>query len=183
MSLRGVDGGLRLLDQLAHEGWTGLDRLRSGGGRAPGGSVRIGQDDISALDERLECIPHQRVGTPGHVQEAGTARRRGKDLRHVHEQASARLGHGSGRGHLPEREAQGPHGIGHHLLVPYGDVHVALRAFGDGDREEGGDRPALDEPELAVSQAPFDILRPAEVRLDTPTERRQQGHLRVRQDP
>ncbi len=49
------------------------------------------------------------------------------------------------------------------------------------DREQRGDRPALDDLEAVVDQAPFDVLRAAEVRFDPPAQLREPHDLRVRQ--
>ena len=49
------------------------------------------------------------------------------------------------------------------------------------DREQGRDRPALDDLEAIVDQAPFDVLRTAEVRLDPPAELHQPHDLLIRQ--
>ena len=50
-----------------------------------------------------------------------------------------------------------------------------------GDREQRGDRPALDDLEVVVDQAPFDVLGAAEVRFDPPAQLREPHDLRVRQ--
>ena len=60
------------------------------------------------------------------LQEAGAARRRGQPSGDVDEQATAGLGHGRGGRHLPEREPQGLHRVGHHLLVPDREVDVVV---------------------------------------------------------
>jgi len=52
--------------------------------------------------------------------------------------------------------------------MPDGDVDVVLPVAGRGDGEQGSDRPALDELEAIVDQAPFDVLGAAEVRFDPP---------------
>jgi len=48
-----------------------------------------------------------------------------------------------------------------------------------GDREQRGDRPALDDVEVVVDQAPFDVLRLTEVRFDPPAELREPNDLSV----
>ena len=50
---------------------------------------------------------------------------------------------------------------------------------GRGDGEKGGDRPALDDLEPVVDQAPFDVLRLAEVRFDPPAQLREPQDLRI----
>ena len=62
-----------------------------------------------------------------------------------------------------------------------GYVNVVLPGAGRRDGEQRGDRPALDDPETIVDQAPFDVLRAAEVRLDPPAELRQLHDLGIRQ--
>ena len=62
-----------------------------------------------------------------------------------------------------------------------GDVDVVLPVAGLGDGEQRGDRPALDDLEAVVDQAPFDVLRAAEVRFDPPAEPREPHDLRIRQ--
>jgi hypothetical protein len=51
---------------------------------------------------------------------------------------------------------------------------------GGGDGEQRGDRPALDDLEPIVDQAPFDVLGVAEVRFDPPAQLREPHDLRVR---
>ena len=105
----------------------------------------------------------------------------GQPLGDVDEQSAAGLGHGCGGRHLPEGEPEGLHRVGHHLLMTDGDVDVVLPVAGLGDREQRGDRPALDDPEVVVDQAPFDVLGAAEVRLDPPAQLREPHDLRIRQ--
>ena len=45
-------------------------------------------------------------------------------------------------------------------------VDVVLSVAGLGNGEQRGDRPALDDLEVPVDQAPFDVLGVAEVRFD-----------------
>ena len=61
------------------------------------------------------------------------------------------------------------------------DVDVVLAVAGRRDREQRGDRPALDDLEAIVDQAPLDVLGTAEVRLDPPAELHEPHDLRVRQ--
>ena len=49
------------------------------------------------------------------------------------------------------------------------------------DGEQRRDRPALDDLESIVGQAPFDVLGIAEVRLDPAAELRQLHDVRIRQ--
>ena len=50
-----------------------------------------------------------------------------------------------------------------------------------GDGEQRRDRPALDDLEAIVDQAPFDVLGAAEVRFDPPAQLRESNDLRIRQ--
>jgi hypothetical protein len=61
------------------------------------------------------------------------------------------------------------------------DVDVVLLVALDRNGEQVGDRPALHDLECIVEQAPFDVLRPAEVRFDSPAQLRQPYDLRVGQ--
>ena len=62
-----------------------------------------------------------------------------------------------------------------------GDVDVVLSVAGRGDGEQRGDRPALDDLEAIVDQAPFDVLGTAEVRFDPPAQLREPHDLRIGQ--
>ena len=118
---------------------------------------------------------------PMPVTQAGAAGRRGEQLGDVDEQPPAGLGHRPPRRQLPHRQPQGLHRVGHHLLVTDGDVDVVRLIAGRGDREQRGDRPALDDLELIVGQAPLDVLGLAEVRLDPPAELSEPNDLRIGQ--
>ena len=52
---------------------------------------------------------------------------------------------------------------------------------GRGDGEQRGDRPALDDLEPVVDQAPFDVLGSAEVRFDPPAQLSEPHDLRIGQ--
>src|SRR3954469_2119783 len=86
-----------------------------------------------------------------------------------------------GGGRLPHGEPQGLHGVGHHLLVTDGDVDVVLSVAGRRNREQRCDGPALDDLEAVVHQAPFDVLRAAEVRFDAPAQLSEPHDLLIRQ--
>ena len=73
------------------------------------------------------------------------------------------------------------HGVSHHLLMTDGDVDVVLSVFGRGDGEQRRDRPALNDLEAVVGEAPFDVLGGAEVRFDPPAQLREPHDLRIRQ--
>ena len=64
---------------------------------------------------------------------------------------------------------------------PTEDVDVGLLVVPRGDGEQRGDRPALDDLEAVVDQAPFDVLRPAEVRFDLPSQLHELHDLRIGQ--
>ena len=179
----GGEGGLGAADQLGDDAGIGLDRDgRSGSRRHRGGGlVRERPDEVTAVDDGLQRIPDQRIGSPQDVEEAGADLRRGEALRDVDEQTAARLRHRPGRRQLPEGEPQGLHGVGHHLLVADGDVDAVRLVDGSGDREQRGNGPALDDPEAVVDQAPFDVLGMAEVRFDPPAELHELRDLCVRE--
>ena len=182
VAFRGGDGCLAAPDQLGDDGRIGLDRSWRAAKQWPGGTlVRERPDEAVALEDGLQRVPGQRIGSPQGLQEAGAARRRGQPLGDVDEQAAAGLGHGRGGRHLPEGQPEGLHGVGHHLLMTDGDVDVVLPVAGLGDGEQRGDRPALDDLEAVVDQAPFDVLGAAEVRFDPPAELREPHDLRIRQ--
>ena len=67
------------------------------------------------------------------------------------------------------------------MLMTDGDVHVVLAVPGFRNGEQRRDRPALDDLEAVVDEAPLDVLRAAEVRFDPPAQLRKPHHLRVRQ--
>ena len=155
-------------------------------GRAPGSGpagalVWERPDEVAAVEDGLQRVSDQRIGLPQRVQEAGAARRRGQPLGDVDEQSAACLGHRRGGRHLPEGEPQRLHRVGHHLLMTDGDVDVVLPVAGLRDGEQRGDRPALDDLEVVVDQAPFDVLGAAEVRFDPPAQLREPHDLRIRQ--
>ena len=68
------------LDQLGDDGRIGLDR----GGRAasaasrPGLVVRERRDEVAAVEDGLQRVADQRIGSPESLQEAGAAGRRGQ---------------------------------------------------------------------------------------------------------
>ena len=61
-----------------------------------------------------------------------------------------------------------------------GHVDVVLLVTGHGDGEQRGDRPALDDLEAVIDQAPFDVLGQAEVRFDPASQLRESNDLRIR---
>ena len=88
---------------------------------------------------------------------------------------------GRGRRELPEGEAQRLHGAGHHLLMTDRDVDVIPIVLLRGHGEQRGDRTALHDVHTVVVQAPLNVLGPAEVGLDPPTEPLEIDDLRVGQ--
>src|SRR6266550_3126036 len=181
LAFQGGDGFLVPCDQIGDDGRIGLDRgWRATCRRASGTRVRERWNEVAAFDDASQRIPDQWIGLP-QDQEAGAARRRPQVPDDVDEQPAARLVHWPRRRHLPERETERFHGVGHHLLMPDGDVHVALLAVDRGDGEQRGDRPALDDLEFIIDQAPFDVLGVAEVRFDPPSQLRESHDLRIRQ--
>ncbi len=179
---QGGDGRLTALDQLGDDGRIGLDRGGRSAGRRPAGShVRQRRDEIVAVEDGLQSVPDQRIASPHDVQEAGAARGRGQAPGDVDEQPPAGLVHRRHRRQLPHGEPQGFHGVGHHLPMTDGDVDVILLVAGLGDGEQCRDRPALNDLEAIVDQAPFDVLRAAEVRFDPPPELHEPHDLRIRQ--
>ena len=183
VALQGGDGGLAAPDQLGDDGRIGLDRGRRPAGRRrhAGPLVRERPDEVAAVEDGLQRVPDQRIGFPQDLQEARAARRRSQALGDVDEQPPAGLVHGPRGRQLPQGEPQGLHGVGHHLLMTDGDVDVVLSVAGRGDGEQRGDRPALDDLEVIVDQAPFDVLGAAEVRFDPPAQLREPHDLRIRQ--
>ena len=176
------DGSLAAPDQRGDEGRIGLDRgWRDARDRLAGTLARERRDEAVACEDGLQRVAGQRIGLPHDLQEARAARWRGQDLGDVDEQAPASLGHGPGGRQLPHRQPQGLHGVGHHLLMTDGEVDVAGPVTGLRDGEQRGDRPALDDLEAVIDQAPFDVLGAAEVRFDPPAQLREPHDLRIRQ--
>ena len=74
---QGGDGRLAALDQLGDDGRIGLDRGGRAAGRRPAGTlVRERRDEVAAVEDGLQRVPDQRIGSPQDLQEAGAARRR-----------------------------------------------------------------------------------------------------------
>ena len=170
-------------DQLGDDGRIGLDR---GGVPAPSsapGGRSSGSGGTKSSRSRTVCSASPVSGSdlPESVQDAGAAGGRGQRWVTSTNSRPPASAIGARRRHLPERQPERLHGVGHHLLVADGDVDVVLRVAGRGDREQRGDRPALDDLELVVDQAPLDVLRAAEVRLDPPAELREPHDLRIGQ--
>ena len=122
----------------------------------------------------------QRIGLPRPARPcaAGRCRQLPGD---VDEQPPGGLVHGSGRRQLPHGHPQRLHGVGHHLLMADGDIDVVLVVARRRDGEQRGDRPALDDLEVVVDQAPFDVLRAAEVGFDVPAQPHEPHGLHIRQ--
>jgi len=171
VALQGSDGGLATLDQVGDDGRIGFDVVWWGTPAARRQSAAhldgVGErrDEVAALEDDLQRPPDERIGSP-QLQEAGATRRPTprSGATSTHNLPPARTS--AGGSSAAEREAQGFHGVGHHLLVTDGDVDVVLSVAGCGNGEKRGDRPALDDLEFIIDQAPFDVLGTAEVRFD-----------------
>ena len=178
---------LGLCDQLGDSRWVGLDRLGSGGGggqrrscRSAGAFGRSGQEVIP-LDHGLQRVSKQGIALAEQLEQGCPACGGGKHLGDVDEQPAAGDAHGPRRRELPHGEPERLHRVGHHLLVTDGDVHAVCVVAGRRGRKQRGDRPALDNEELAAREAPFDVLGATEVRLDPPAQPGQLQHRRVAQ--
>jgi hypothetical protein len=101
--------------------------------------------------------------------------------RDIDEESPARCEHRRARGELEHGEPQRPHGVRHHLLMADGHVDVIGPIGGLRDRKERRDRPALDDVQGVAGQAPFDVLRAAEVTLDRAADTLEPHDLLVRQ--
>ena len=183
VALEGGDGRLVVLDQLGDDGRIGLDRGRRGAGRRPGGAlVRERRDEVAAVEDGLQRVPDQRIGLahrpPGWPARVAGDARRWATSTNSRPPASCIVGSAD---QLVHGEPERLHGVGHHLLVTDGEVDVVLLVAGHGDREQRRDRPALDDLEVVVGQAPFDVLRTAEMRFDPPAELLEPHDLRIRQ--
>ena len=177
-----TDAWLRSISSVTMAGSVSIGAGAPAGAAAPRGAlVRERRDEVAAVEDGLQRVPDQRIGLPEQLQEAGAARRRRQALGDVDEQPPAGLVHRRRGRQLPDGEPERLHGVGHHLLVTDGDVDVVLAVVGRGDGEQRRDRPALDDLEAVVDQAPFDVLRAAEVRFDPPAQLREPHDLRIRQ--
>ena len=167
-------------DELVNDCRIGLDRV---GGREESWHRTVLGDkrDEVALDDGAECVPDQRIRLLEYGDEAVAVGGRCEVVADVDEQTTTGRVHGCRRGQLPERDSEGLHGIGHHLLVADGHVHVGAVVGRGGDGEQRRDRSALHDVEGAVDQAPLDVLGSPEVRLDPPTQSRQLDYLGVRE--
>ena len=163
-----TDGGTAVIDQLGDDGGIGFDGVRSAAGE--GALVREGRDEVAAVEEALQGVPDQRIGSPQCFEQIGATRRCAQHPGDIDEQSPTGLRHGPPGRQLPEREAQGLHRVRHHLLMTDRHVDVVVVVAGCGDGEQRGDRPALDDLEPAVVQAPFDVLRATEVGFDPPAQ-------------
>ena len=150
-------------------------------GGPPGPSS--GSDGMKSPRSTTVCSASPISGSdlPEELQEACPARRRRQILGDVDEQPPAGVVHRPERRELPHRQPQGLHGVGHHLLMTDGDEHVVLLVADRRDREQRRDRPALDDVEAIVDEAPLDVLGTAEVRFDPPAQLREPHDLRIGQ--
>ena len=120
----------------------------AGAGRRPGAgpSVRHRPDEVAALDDGLQRVPDQRIGSAQDRQQTGrgwpaTPAAGVTSTNNLPPASYMR----PGRGQLEHREPEGLHRVGHHLLVADGDVDVVVLVVGLGDGEQRRDRPALDD--------------------------------------
>lgn len=178
-------GGVRslaALDQVGDDRRIGLDRdWRTIGWRCTGRLVPERGDEVAAVKDGLQSVADQRIGSPQCIQDPCATRRRCQALGDVHEQPSAGVVHRRAGRQLPEGEPKGLDGVGHHLLVTDRDVNVVLTVVRSGNWEQRRDRPALDDLELIIDQAPFDVLRATEMRFDPPAQSREPNDLRIGQ--
>ena len=155
---------------------------RGAAGRRPAGAL-VGSDGMKSPRSRMVCSASPISGSPFPMTARRPARLAGEARARVTSTNSRPPASAMGRGVVicQNGEPQGLHGVGHHLPVTDGDVDVVLAVARLRDREQRGDRPALDDLEAIVDQAPFDVLGTAEMRLDPPAELHQPHDLRVRQ--
>ena len=174
---------LAVFDQLGGDGRIGLDRGVSAAGRRPGGPS-AGSDGMKSPRSRMVCSASPISGSdfprPPRRDLRGSPVKPASGVTSTN-RPPACLGHGTRGRQLPDGEPQGLHGVGHHLLMTDGDVDVVLSVVGRGDGEQRGDRPALDDLEVVVDEAPFDVLGTAEVRFDPPAQLREPHDLRIGQ--
>ena len=176
------DGRLRARDEPGDDGRIGLERGGSTTGRRTDLTL-VGdrRDEVVAFQDGLQRVPDQRIAPPHDFQEACTAGRGHQALGDVDEEPPAGLVHPRESGQLPHGDPQGLHGVGHHLVMTDGDEDVVPSVVGHRNGEQCGDRPALDDMELVIGQAPFDVLGASEVRFYAPSQPGEPDHLRIRQ--
>ena len=179
---RGDEGGLAAPDQAGDDCRVGLDQHRCAENwREVLILVGPGGDEVASLEDGLERVADEWIGSPEGLDIVGATRRRGQQRGDVDEQPPARLRHGPRRRQLPEGETQRLHGVGHHLLMTDGDVDVIPLVLLRGNREQRGDRATLDDVRAVVIEAPLNVLGLAEVGLDPSAEPLQIDHLHVGQ--
>ena len=182
VALQVGERGLAARDQLGDDGRIGFDRGGACPRRRPSRAfARPRRNEVASVEDGLERVADERIRFSQGAEETGPARRRSQQLGDVHEQPPAGLTHGTRSRQLPDGEPQGLDRVGHHLLMTDGDVDVVLLVAGGGDGKQRRDRPALNDLKVVVDQAPFDVLRTAEVRFDPPAELREPHDLRIRQ--
>ena len=176
-----MDAWLRSISSVTMAGSVSIGAGAPPAGGPPGPSS--GSDGMKSPRSRMVCSasPISGSDSPQDLQEAGAARWRSQASGDVDEQPPAGLVHRPEGRQLPQGEPQGLHGVGHHLLMTDGDVDVVLSVADRRDGEQRGDRPALDDLEAVVDQAPLDVLGAAEVRFDPPAQLREPHDLRIGQ--
>ena len=181
VSLQGGDRCPVLRDEFGDDRRVRLDRDRVGNRRRRGQIMVVDLgDEVPPVEDGLERVGDERI-RPAEREEPGTSRRRREERCDVDEETTGGGAHRCRCREQPHREPERFHGVGHHLLVADGHVDVVRRVVDGGDGEQRGDRPALDDDEVVVDQAPFDVLGRAEVRFDAPTQRGESHDLLVGQ--
>src|SRR4029450_10661344 len=81
VAFRGGDGCLAARNQLGKDGRIGLDRSGCAAKQWPGGTLaRERPDEAVALEDDLQRVPGQRIGSPPGPQDGGAAAPRGPAL-------------------------------------------------------------------------------------------------------
>ncbi|MNS59869.1 hypothetical protein D3C72_928420 [compost metagenome] len=148
------------------------------------GFGRLGRsllDEVPPLEEGHQGVFDERIRLAQHVDDDPALIRRRQVRRDVDEQPAAALIHGAPRRHLEDGPPQWFHRGGHHLAVPDGDEHVLVLVVGLRDGVQGRDRPALDDGEGIVDQAPFDVLGEPEMAFNLPAQASELHDLLIRQ--
>ena len=176
-----TEAWLRPISSVTMAGSVSIGSGASAGGAAPGPSS--GSEGMKSPRSRMVSSASPISGSDFPRASRTAARLAGEARRLVTSTNSLPPASYMGAGVISRNsgEPQGFHGVRHHLLVTDGDVDVVLSVAGRGDGEQRRDRPALDDLEAIVDQAPFDVLRAAEVRFDPPAQLRESHDLRIRQ--
>ena len=176
-----MEAWLRSISSVTMAGSVSIGAGALPGGGPPGPSS--GRAGMKSPRSRMVCSASPSSGSDLPATSRRPARLAGEPSAWVTSTNSLPPASAIGRGgrQLPKGEPQGLHGVGHHLLMTDGDVDVVALIAGRGDGEQRGDRPALDNLEPIVDQAPFDVLGVAEVRFDPPAQLSEPHDLRIGQ--